>query len=532
MGRAAGLRSAAIVFIVALAVSAGVALAADPTDTTFGTRGIAAIEARVTPQEDVEQVGGIADLEPTKGGKMLAAVYPIAVGGHFFAAARIDPNGALDRGFGKGGFTPYINVAHRTGGNAAGVLQAEAVAGLKGGKVLVAGYDEDLGVFAPALALFTSKGRLDRGFGRGGKVLPHYGGRPISTEGGGERLRDVAVEPDGTIVGAGDIVSGIGEGPRRPGAVVVSYRPDGKIDRAFGHDGRLRILVAHQGRYSGYTGFTEVKALPSGKLLVSGYIHQRYVLYRLTADGRIDRSFGDDGRVAFAKPGAHAVKYTSFFEAPFTVDSQGRIVLCVPLFPEGDEEPIAFVRLLPDGRRDASFGRSIYMERAPIDSKEPDRRGPGVQYFSFSPLAIAIDGHGRILVTGGELAPYTRGQKEPGHEDVTTRRFLPDGHRDGSFGHGGAWSTDPPGSQSLGRAALTQPDGQVVAGGWIQIERGGATDRATPRCCSPVTGRDRASRIADAEPGMGHEMGHGARRSPADLSRVRFSESRLKPSPT
>jgi uncharacterized delta-60 repeat protein len=467
-------KKALIGFAVLFAVTAGVALAADPTDPTFGTNGIAEVEARVTPHEDVGQVGGIADLQPTRGGKMLAAVYPIAVGGHFFAAARIDPNGALDRSFGKDGFTPYIDVSHRKG-NADGALQAEAVAGMKDGKVLVAGYYEDGGVYAPALALFTSRGRLDRGFGHDGKVLPRpsYGGKPILTDGGGERLRDVAVEPDGTIVGVGDVVGGINTGPSRPGAVVVAYRPDGKVDRAFGHDGHLRILVHHHGRYSGYTGFTGVKALPSGKLLVSGYIHQRYVLYHLTAAGRIDRSFGHDGRVEFAKPGAHAIKITSFFEAPFTVDRKGRIVVSVPTFPEGGEEPIVFERLLPDGRRDTSFGKSIYMERAPIDRQEPDPRERGVQSFSFSPLAIAIDGHGRILVTGGETAPYVRGQKEPGHEDFTSRRFLPDGHRDESFGEGGVWHTDPPGSRSLARAALTQSDGRVVAGGWIQIERGG-----------------------------------------------------------
>jgi hypothetical protein len=113
------------------------------------------------------------------------------------------------------------------------------------------------------------------------------------------------------------------------------------------------------------------------------------------------------------------------------------------------------------------------MERAPIDTHELAPRKHGVQFFSFEPLAIAIDGHGRAVVSGGELAPYTRGQKEPGHEDFTSRRFLPNGHRDSSFGKGGVWHTDPPGSQSLARSAVTQPDGKVVAGGWIQIERGG-----------------------------------------------------------
>ncbi|HKZ14287.1 MAG TPA: hypothetical protein VJL81_10620 [Solirubrobacterales bacterium] len=113
------------------------------------------------------------------------------------------------------------------------------------------------------------------------------------------------------------------------------------------------------------------------------------------------------------------------------------------------------------------------MERAPIDRQEPKPRRHGVQFFSFEPLAIAIDGHGRVLVTGGETAPYSRGQQEPGHEVFTSRRFLADGRRDPSFGERGVWNTDPPGSQSLARAALTQPDGKVVAGGWIQIERGG-----------------------------------------------------------
>ena len=478
MRRFQSLKRASIGCAVLLALTVGAAFAADPTDTTFGTDGIAEIEARFNPPEDLEQVGGIADLEPTRGGKMLAAVYPIARDGQYFAAARIDRDGSPDRSFGRDGFTRLVSISSRKRENG-GVLQAEAVAGLRNGKVLLAGYYENYGEFSPALVRFTSQGRLDPGFGRKGKVIPSpsFEGRPIETEGGGELLHDVAIKPDGTIVGVGDVVAAPrgtpGAGPRRPGAVVIAYGPDGRIDRGFGRGGRFRITPRRSGRFSGYTGFTEVKALPSGKLLVSGYIHQRYVLYRLTADGRIDRGFGRNGRVAFAKPGSRSVRFTSYFAAPFAVDPRGRIVLCVPLFPEGPEEPIAFLRLLPDGRRDRSFGRSLYMERAPVDGRETARRKHGVQFFSFEPLAIAIDGHGRALVTGGETAPYTRGQEEPGHEDFTSRRFLPNGRRDRTFGQGGVWHTAPPGSQGLARAAMTQPDGKVVAAGWVQLERGG-----------------------------------------------------------
>jgi len=198
-----------------------------------------------------------------------------------------------------------------------------------------------------------------------------------------------------------------------------------------------------------------------GKILVAGY-----------GRGRLDRSFGEHGRVAFAKPGARVPSYTSYFAAPFAVDQRGRIVLAVPLFPEGSEGPIGLLRLLPDGRRDRSFGRSRYMERAPIDGREPSPRERGVKFFNFEPQAVAIDGRGRIVVTGGESAPYTRGQVEPGHEVFTSRRFLVDGRRDKSFGEGGVWDTNLPGSQSMARAALTQPDSQVVGGGSIQIERG------------------------------------------------------------
>jgi uncharacterized delta-60 repeat protein len=476
MRRFRSLKRALIGCTVLLALTAAAALAADPTDTTFGTNGIVEIEARVP---ETGQVGGIADLEPGGDGRLLAAVYPIARGGHYFAAARIRPNGFPDRGFGRDGFTPRLR-SGRSEVKGGGLLQAEAVAGQKDGKVLLAGYRDSEGAFAPALVRFTAKGRLDPSFGNDGKVLPRpvRGGRRIDGNGGGERLHDMAIKPDGMIVAAGDIVPHPPNlpinGPGRARAVVVAYRPDGKIDRGFGHGGRFTITPPRSGAY---TGFTAIRALPSGKLLVSGYLRQQLVLYRLTANGRIDRSFGRDGRVTVGGRSEFSIfARGAYLRAPFAVDRRGRIVLCGLLYPKKGrsiEEPVALLRLLPDGSRDRSFGRSLYMERAPIDAREPDPREHGVQGFTFEPQAIAIDGHGRVLVTGGELAPYTRGQEEPGHENFTSRRFLPNGRRDRTFGEGGVWHTAPPGSQSLARAALTQPDGKVVAGGWVQIERFG-----------------------------------------------------------
>ena len=406
---------------------------------------------------------------------MLAAVYPIARGGHYFAAARILPNGRLDRTFGRDGFTPRFRFGRESEVEAGGVLQAEAVAGQKDGSILLAGYREVRAAYAPALARFTSRGRLDHRFGQGGRITPRptYEGRHVDE--GGERLHDLAVEPDGTIIAVGDIIPeryrDAGLGPERPAALVIAYRPDGTVDRRFGHHGRLRISVPRGGAY---TGFSEVRVLRSGKLLVSGYLRQRLVLYRLTADGQIDRSFGRDGRVVVGAPAVHDLYGNGgYLRAPFAIDRHGRIVLAGPVFSKGGyQEPIVLIRLHPDGGRDESFGRSYYMEKAPIDRKEPTPR-KHVENYAFPPQSIAIDWGGRIVVVGMELAPYTRGQDEPGYQYFAARRFLPNGRRDRSFGHGGVWDTNPPRSQSMARAALAQPDGKVVAGGWVQIERGG-----------------------------------------------------------
>lgn len=168
MGRISKFRRVSACVAVLFVASAGVAVAADPTDTSFATGGIAEIEAR---SPDGEQVGGISDLEPAGGGRLLAAVYPIAREGHFFAAARFRRDGSLDASFGDGGFTPKVGIGRVREEDGEGTLQAEAVAGQRNGDVVLAGYLERQGAFGPALARFTARGALDSSFGSGGKVV-------------------------------------------------------------------------------------------------------------------------------------------------------------------------------------------------------------------------------------------------------------------------------------------------------------------------------------------------------------------------
>jgi len=474
--------SVAVVFFVLLllAVSVGAALAADPTDKSFGTDGITQIEAREPgPFINDEEVGGIVDLERAQDGRLLAAVYGIAKGGHYFAAARFDENGSIDTSFGEAGFSQRVKFSRGHEENEQGFLQGEALAQAPNGDIILGGYFDDEGAYAPALARFTPDGLLEKSFGVGGKVTPRpsYNGKRLTVgEEGGESLNDVAVEPDGTIVGVGELVVPSGRyysprAPKQPAAVVLAYRPDGSIDRAFGNKGRFEVKAP---RGSLTTAFSQVKALPSGKLLVSGYVRQQLVIYRLTPNGKIDRSFGGgDGNVSVGRRGT---EYDEGFDrAPFAVAPGGRIVVAGAgeIKVKGYEEAFdVLVRLLPDGRLDPSFRDSIFIGRAPMDADEPYPR-KHVPTYAFDIQGLAVDGQGRTVLTGTELAPYTRGQKEADYEYFAARRFLPRGRLDRHFGRSGVWATNPPGSQSEARAAVTERDGKVVAGGWIQIERGG-----------------------------------------------------------
>ena len=467
---------AALAALLCALLVAGVALAADPTDESFGVNGVAEIEALIPGTYEWEdQVGGIVDLAPARGGKLLAAIYPIARGSHYFAAARIDADGSLDRSFGEGGFTPKVRFGRAHEENEEGVLETEAVAEAPNGDVVLAGYFDKEGALSPGLARFTADGTIVKGFGVGGKVAPRpsYGGKVLTvSEVGGEELHDVAVEPDGTIVGVGEIVTGHSfdrRSPRQPAAVAVAYRPDGEVDPGFGDEGRFEVDVP---RRSG-ARFSQVEALPSGNLLVSGYVRGQLVLYELTANGRRDRSFGGgDGKVTVGKVRR---EYGGGLRAPFAVGPGGRIVLSGYISSKSiqDSEPVVLVRFSPRGVRDRGFGKTIYAEQTPVDRRPPLTYRKHVEAYHFEPQALAIDGAGRVVVVGGESAPYRRGQKEGGYSYLSARRFLPDGRRDKGFGEGGVFPTDLPGAASYGRAAVTEASGQVVGGGWVQIERGG-----------------------------------------------------------
>jgi uncharacterized delta-60 repeat protein len=196
-----------------------------------------------------------------------------------FALARYRQNGALDRSFGGDGVVITQFRRHVSD-------EATAVAIQSDGRIVAAGHS---GSSFPefALARYRPRGRLDRTFGKDGKVTTSF--EPDSAWATG-----VAVEEGGAILTAGFSGSGA--------FVLARYRPHGLLDATFGHGGRVITKF-------GERAFAQANGLAvqaDGRILLVGSVSSRsstrIALTRYRSEGGIDRSFGHDGRVITSFP--------------------------------------------------------------------------------------------------------------------------------------------------------------------------------------------------------------------------------------
>jgi uncharacterized delta-60 repeat protein len=386
---------------------------------------------------------GVRDLAAAGNGRVLAAIGDFEESG-FFAAARFRADGTLLTGFGRGGYTAPLHVHHGPGLR----LRARAVA-RQGGRALVAGFQEtELGGTAPLLARFRADGTLDRSFGRRGVIAPrpaiegkdpadpNYGLR------GGGVLQDVAVAPEGGRIVA---VGGRNEaGGGLPAALVIAYHRNGTLDSGFGDDGRLVVAMPRDNRF---TGFTSLRILRNGKVLIAGYLGGQLSLMRLTVAGDPDPAFGGDGIVS---PRAGQGPYCCPTPALLGVTAKGRILLGgAP--DRASEEPLLLFRLRADGSIDRSFGIQGHIAGAPRHRTT-----------TFTPFSLAVQRDGRVLVAGVDERVESDRRIVP---VFTALRYLPGGGVDRAFGMGGA--TTLPASQTGGATAALTLGGTVIVAGAI-----------------------------------------------------------------
>ncbi len=358
------------------------------------------------------------------------------------ALVRLWPNGTLDTSFGGAGGiveTPF----------AVGQIDSDA----RGGLAVMGGAERGM----LGLARYTATGGLDGSFAPQGVL------RIPQPQGSREEQRDAR----------GRIVVLAAATPFK--IDVARYTASGALDASFGHGGYVQLHLPLTRREaaqpSGTVGQPEATPLAFGiqrdsSVIVafamassnpSGsppYGPRRYFLERLTATGKLDRTFGRQG-IARLPAGASV--------STMAVSPNGHILLAAAERPKArqrreesgvfrrsrfESEELVLADYTSAGWPDRSFGKNG-IARSKFTA----------EYLTdIDPRAIAFDATGDAVVVG-ELPKRT--------VDVPLgtgfiARYTPHG-RDCSFGAAGVVINDEIGGAS---AVAVQPNGRIVIAGW------------------------------------------------------------------
>ena len=306
----------------------------------------------------------------------------------------------------------------------------------------------------------------DRGFGRDGRVVIDFGGS--------DDAYAVAVQPDGKLVIAGDTSN-------KDDVIVARVNPDGSRDRGFGSDGIA--VVESSGSEYGYA----VALQPDGKILVAGHTStgQNGVVHRLNTNGSPDKGFGTEGAAYLDSAGAEYLQAVA-------VQPDGKIVVAGWTTSNKD---LAVYRLTAGGKPDNTFdddgARGIDAggeERAYGLALQADGKivvagyswttgavrplvarfgSTGTPDSSFGPdgwrkldnrgilYGVAVQPDGQIVAAG-----------EAGdRDDAGVYRLGINGLPDKGFGDNGVVGLDTGDSEAAYALAL-QPDGKIIVGGY------------------------------------------------------------------
>ena len=267
-------------------------------DTSFGDAG------RVTLTAD--ETGPVFALAVDDEGRIVAGGQTRPVGSadfDDFSVVRYLPTGALDPSFGVDG---RVRRDVRGGSDVVSSLALQP-----DGAIVVGGTSFEPDQNAPtnpafAVARLLADGSPDPGFGQDGTALADVHVDDVSQE----ALASLAVAPDGAILAAGHLdADGVS-----PVMAVVRWRADGSLDEAFGSGGVAEWQGARVSQAS------SLAVQPDGRLVVAGRAADNpvapgpgdgpgqlgidtdwtWALLRLTPDGALDPSFGEDGVVRTA----------------------------------------------------------------------------------------------------------------------------------------------------------------------------------------------------------------------------------------
>jgi uncharacterized delta-60 repeat protein len=194
-------------------------------DPTFGEGGTTS-----TDVASCSQPNWVESMAIDRKGRIVGAGFSCSAKSSGFGLVRYEPDGALDRSFGKNGVVT-TGFAGRSCVNAVSAAIDRKGRIIAAGRVTNCASGGDASDFA--LARYEPNGKLDPTFGSGGRLTTGFAHWPRAD------ARSVALDSRGRIVVAGTIAR---NGSSR--AVVARYRPSGALDRSFSRNGKLIIPEA------------------------------------------------------------------------------------------------------------------------------------------------------------------------------------------------------------------------------------------------------------------------------------------------
>ncbi|MEN9335018.1 MAG: hypothetical protein RLZZ500_5 [Bacteroidota bacterium] len=249
-------------------------------------------------------------------------------------------NGSLDASFGTNGTALFTSNNHAERFDISGItVQSD-------GKIVLVGRTHNLGGFSYDYKVFVCRlnanGTKDTGFGTNGvTILNTY--LETSADTNDERLFDVTVDSQGRILAVGYNYWFLGGTNYDGSGLAIRFTATGALDTTFGVNG------IYESPLTGTDSFSNIYPTDNGDFLLLGNVvpsstSSNLTLFRLTANGTLNTSFGSNGITQLNFGGkTYPAKVFTQFDGSYMVAG---------LNVTGG---LAFAKLDPNGVLDPSF---------------------------------------------------------------------------------------------------------------------------------------------------------------------------------
>ncbi|MCW5961856.1 MAG: VCBS repeat-containing protein [Pyrinomonadaceae bacterium] len=453
-------------------------------DNSFGSGGV--VYTRIS--EELDGILNALGLAPN-GDIVAGGSAQNSAGGEDFVFAKYSANGVPTPAFGVPGY-----VLKNLFDNNTTSYEGKSVALQADGRLVVAGnFYSNTGASNGFVARLDRNGSLDRNFNNQSGFLT------INSPSADEReITAVAVQPDGKIVVVGNY-----EGSSDFGIFVSRFNSNGTPDTTFGSSGVAVISI-----FSGGGLGQDIAILPNGKIAIAGASVNiftqlaKFAVFRLTANGSLDSTFGSGGVSSTSFSASNDVALS------LAVQADGKLVAAGSgNFDLGSNGLLAAARFNTNGSLDTSFGTGgkISSDIGPAIDLAADVKiqtdgkvvvggvtctdancGGGnaliFRYNSNGAADTSFNGNGRVFVqpvnsgaptaisgiaiqNDGKIVGAGAVQNSGSGSDALIVRYLSNGAPDSSFGQNGIVEQDINNTEQIAYSIAVQPDGKLVATG-------------------------------------------------------------------